>query len=37
MTLSLRFADWPVADRALWEALFASGDPLEARGPLAGK
>ena len=35
-THSLAMADWPVADREMWAALFAQGGPLDDRGPLSG-
>ena len=33
--VTLALADWPAADRALWDALVARGSPLDAAGPLA--
>ena len=34
MSLILPYAEWPAADRALWESLFTEGNPLDDRGPL---
>ncbi|NDR57911.1 tyrosine-type recombinase/integrase [Aliiruegeria sabulilitoris] len=33
--IELKQADWPCEDRKAWEALFAEGDILDGRGPLA--
>ena len=34
MSLILPYAEWPAADRALWDSLFTEGNPLDDRGPL---
>ncbi len=35
MSCILPFEDWPTQDKALWEALYRAGGPLDDRGPLA--
>ncbi|WP_417463043.1 hypothetical protein [Kordiimonas sp.] len=35
MSLVLPLAEWPETDKAMWEALFLEGNPLDDQGPLA--